>query len=39
VFELPGWFRISLTANDEMVARSLPGFRAAIEAATALVAS
>lgn len=26
VFELPGWFRISLTATDDMVERSLPGF-------------
>jgi aspartate aminotransferase len=31
MFELPGWFRISLTANDEMVERSLPGFERAIE--------
>jgi aspartate aminotransferase len=29
--ELPGYFRISLTANDEMVERSLPGFAAAWE--------
>lgn len=28
-FELPGYFRISLTANDEMVERSLPGFERA----------
>jgi aspartate aminotransferase len=27
VFDLPGWFRISLTANDDMVERALPGFR------------
>jgi len=27
--ELPGYFRISLTANDEMIERSLPGFAAA----------
>ncbi|MDX1514627.1 MAG: aminotransferase class I/II-fold pyridoxal phosphate-dependent enzyme [Gammaproteobacteria bacterium] len=33
VFELPGYFRISLTASDEMVERSLPGFQAAMEAA------
>ena len=33
-FELPGWFRISLTANDAMVERSLPGFQAALKAAT-----
>ena len=30
MFELPGWFRISLTANDEMVARSLAGFERAL---------
>ncbi|HKV87351.1 MAG TPA: aminotransferase class I/II-fold pyridoxal phosphate-dependent enzyme [Candidatus Dormibacteraeota bacterium] len=30
VFELPGWFRISLTANDDMVERSLPGFAKAL---------
>jgi aspartate aminotransferase len=32
VFELPGWFRISLTANDGMVERALPGFARAMEA-------
>ena len=26
--ELPGWFRISLTANDAMIERSLPAFEA-----------
>jgi aspartate aminotransferase len=26
VVEVPGWFRISLTANDEMVESSLAGF-------------
>jgi aspartate aminotransferase len=26
VVEVPGWFRISLTATDEMVERSLAGF-------------
>jgi aspartate aminotransferase len=31
VVELPGYFRISLTANDEMVDRSLPVFARAIE--------
>jgi aspartate aminotransferase len=31
IFELPGWFRISLTANDDMVERALPGFGAAIK--------
>jgi aspartate aminotransferase len=33
VVEVPGWFRISLTASDEMVERGLPGFRAAFESA------
>jgi len=33
--ELPGYFRISLTANDDMIERSLPGFAAAWEYATA----
>jgi len=28
--ELPGYFRISLTANDEMIERGLPGFAAAM---------
>ena len=28
--EVPGYFRISLTANDEMVERALPGFAAAL---------
>jgi aspartate aminotransferase len=31
MFELPGWLRISLTANDAMVERSLPGFERALE--------
>ncbi len=30
MFEVPGFFRISLTANDDMIERSLPGFAAAI---------
>lgn len=30
IVESPGWFRISLTANDEMVERGLEAFRAAI---------
>lgn len=30
IFEMPGWFRISLTANDDMVERALPVFRQAI---------
>ena len=28
--EMPGYFRISITANDEMVARALPGFAEAM---------
>jgi len=31
LFELPWWFRISLTANDDMVERALPGFERALE--------
>jgi aspartate aminotransferase len=31
LFQLPGWFRISLTANDDMVERALPGFARARE--------
>ena len=30
IFELPGYFRISLTANDDMVNRAIPGFAAAL---------
>ena len=30
VFELPRWFRISLTANDSMIERSLAGFETAL---------
>jgi aspartate aminotransferase len=33
VIELPGYFRISLTATDEMVERSLPIFARVIEQA------
>jgi len=33
VVELPGTFRVSLTASDEMIERSLPGFAAAWRAA------
>ena len=34
VVEVPGWFRISLTASDEMVESSLAGFeRARVRAA------
>ena len=32
VVEVPGWFRISLTASDEMVERGLRSFASAIEA-------
>jgi aspartate aminotransferase len=31
MFELPGWFRISLTASDAMVERALPGFSRSLE--------
>jgi aspartate aminotransferase len=31
VVEVPGYFRISLTANDSMIERSLPGFAAAMQ--------
>jgi aspartate aminotransferase len=30
MFEIPGWFRISLTANADMVERSLAGFERAL---------
>jgi aspartate aminotransferase len=30
VTEIPGYFRISLTANDEMIDRALPGFAKAM---------
>jgi len=36
VVELPGWFRISLTASDEMVESSVEGFRRARARATDL---
>ena len=35
IFEMPGYFRLSLTANDDMVTRALPGFAAARQAALA----
>jgi aspartate aminotransferase len=38
LFQLPGWFRISLTANDDMVERALPGFARAREETVAGVA-
>jgi aspartate aminotransferase len=31
MFELPGWFRISLTGSDAMVDRALPGFERALK--------
>lgn len=31
--EMPGYFRISCTASDDMIERALPGFRKAMEAA------
>jgi aspartate aminotransferase len=34
VVELPGYFRISLTANDGMIEQALPGFAAALQQAT-----
>jgi aspartate aminotransferase len=36
VAEMPGYFRISLTANDDMIRRSLPGFKAALERARSM---
>ena len=30
-FEMPGYFRLSLTANTEMIERALPHFEAAIK--------
>lgn len=33
LIELPGYFRISLTATEEMIERALPGFAAAMEQA------
>ena len=32
VVEVPGWFRLSLTASDEMVERAIPRFAAALDA-------
>lgn len=34
VVEMPGYFRISLTASDDMIQRALPAFAAALQAAT-----
>jgi aspartate aminotransferase len=36
IFEMPGYFRLSLTANDEMVRRSIPAFAAALDEARRL---
>ncbi len=36
IVEVPGWFRISLTATDEMVERGIPGFAEAYREASAL---
>jgi aspartate aminotransferase len=33
IVEQPGWFRISLTANDDMIDRGLPGFELALKEA------
>jgi aspartate aminotransferase len=35
IVEVPGWFRVSLTASDEMVEASLPRFAAAMHEARA----
>lgn len=35
IFEMPGYFRLSLTASDAMVERALPGFEAALKTARA----
>lgn len=35
VVEMPGYFRISLTANDEMIERAIPRFAEALDRATA----
>jgi aspartate aminotransferase len=37
VAEIPGYFRLSLTANDDMIKRALPGFAATLERARSLV--
>lgn len=34
VFEMPGYFRLSLTASDEMIERALPGLAGAFQKAT-----
>jgi aspartate aminotransferase len=30
IFELPGYFRISITSNDDMIERGIPGFEKAL---------
>jgi aspartate aminotransferase len=30
IVETPGWFRLSLTASDDMVERGIPAFEAAL---------
>jgi aspartate aminotransferase len=37
MMEMPGYFRISLTASDEMIRRALPGFTAALEKAQQVI--
>ena len=39
VAEMPGYFRVSLTANDDMIERALPGFAAALARARSMVAA
>jgi aspartate aminotransferase len=34
IFELPGYFRLSITANDDMIDRSFPGFEKALAQAS-----
>jgi aspartate aminotransferase len=36
IVETPGWFRISLTASDEMIERGIPAFAAAMREAQEL---
>ena len=33
IFEVPGYFRVSLTANNDMIDRALPVFRAVLDEA------
>lgn len=39
VLQFPGFFRISITASEEMIERSLPGFRAAFSEARSVSAA